>query len=254
MEEKELRTSTKTRIFIIAIAVIMVGSIIASYAAIVASGSKSTGSGEVDEEKVAEYKEAFEETQEEFTNETYGDFEDFIEYKSEIAAYNESKANEGGVQTKDLKLGTGKKLTKDDTDYLAYYVGWCADESIFDSSFDNNDDPDGFKSILDPSVGLIEGWSLGVEGMKVGGIREVTIPGDLAYGDSMEICGGKNKPIKFMIMTKENSGELADLYKELQEANLRYQYAMSGIDYDAMMGADAEEEDEAEEEDIEEEE
>ena len=235
MEEKELRTSTKTRVFIILIAVIMVGSIIASYAAIVASGSKSTSSGEVDEAKVAEYKEKLDTLQEEFVDETREDFEDFVEYKSEIVAYNENKANEGGVQVKDLKVGTGKKLAKDDTDYLAYYVGWCADESIFDSSFDSNDNPSGFKSILDPSVGLIEGWGVGVEGMKIGGIREITIPGELAYGETMEICGGKNKPIKFMIMTKENSGSLADLYEQLQEANMRYSYALSGLDYDTVM-------------------
>ncbi len=235
MEEKELRTSTKTRIFIIAIAVIMVGSIIASYAAIVASGSKSMNENGIDEAKVAEYKEELDEVQEAFMDETAEDFDDFIEYESKIKAYNEATANEGDVKVEDLKIGTGKKITKDDTDYLAYYVGWCADESIFDSSFDDNTDPSGFKSILDPSVGLIEGWGVGVEGMKVGGIREITIPGNLAYGESKEICGGTNKPIKFMIMTKEKSGVLEDLYEELQEANLKYQYALSGIDYEAMM-------------------
>ena len=40
MDEKELKTSTKQRVFIILIAVLMVGSIIASYAAIVISGAR----------------------------------------------------------------------------------------------------------------------------------------------------------------------------------------------------------------------
>ena len=41
MDEKELKTSPKQRFFIILIAVIMLGSIIASYIAIVINGSKS---------------------------------------------------------------------------------------------------------------------------------------------------------------------------------------------------------------------
>ena len=42
MDEKELKTSPKQRFFIILIAVIMLGSIIASYAAIVINGGKSS--------------------------------------------------------------------------------------------------------------------------------------------------------------------------------------------------------------------
>ena len=40
MDEKELKTSTKQRVAIIIIAVLMLGSIIASYAAIVFNGGK----------------------------------------------------------------------------------------------------------------------------------------------------------------------------------------------------------------------
>ena len=72
--------------------------------------------------------------------------------------------------------------------------------------------------------------------MKIGGIREITIPGELAYGDSMEICGGKNKPLKFMVMAKAKEGSLKTLAEELDEANMRLQYAYYGIDYDAMGG------------------
>ena len=58
MEEKELKTSPKQRFFIILIAVLMLGSIIASYAAIVISGSQGGTTGEsteIDDAKVAEY-------------------------------------------------------------------------------------------------------------------------------------------------------------------------------------------------------
>lgn len=237
MDEKELRTSPKQRFFIILIAVLMVGSIVASYAAIVASGASSgagTGENQVDEAKIAEYQEAYDKIQAEFSEKTKSDFDAFIQYKSEITAYNETSANNDGVQTKDLKAGTGKELAENDTDYLAYYVGWCADESIFDSSFDDNNNPKAFAKILDPSLGMIEGWDTGVIGMKLEGVREVTIPGELAYGDSMEICGGKNKPLKFLIMAKEKTEELSDLSNRLDDAYMRLQYANYGIDYDSI--------------------
>lgn len=237
MEEKELKTSLKQRIFIIAIAVIMVGSIIASYAAIVISGSQQGSSDsdiEVDEEKIAEYQAEYEEKAKEFQKLTEDDYQRFVSYRGEVKAYNESSANEGGVKTRDLLTGSGDKV-KDDN-YLAYYIGWCADESVFDSSFDNNDNPTGFTGALDPSIGLIEGWSKGVEGMKIGGIREVTIPGELAYGDTTEICGGYNKPLKFMIMATAKEGELAELSDEMMELQMRIQYAYYGIDYDSVSG------------------
>ena len=236
MDEKELRTSPKQRFFIILIAVLMVGSIVASYAAIVASGAASsdTGESQVDEAKIAEYQEAYDKIQAEFSEKTKDDFDEFIKYKSEIVGYNEASANDSGLQTRDLKTGSGKELADGDTDYLAYYVGWCADETIFDSSFDNQDNPKSFAKILDASVGMIEGWNAGVVGMKLDGIREVTIPGELAYGDSMEICGGENKPLKFLIMTKEKTEELSDLAEKLDDAYMRLQYANYGIDYDSI--------------------
>lgn len=217
MEEKELKTSTKQRVVIIIIAVLMLGSIIASYVAIILNGSKNmksdtvTDATEISEEKIAQYEEAYLKKEAELKEATKDDFDEFINFKSEIVAYNEASANEGGIKIKDLKVGSGRELTDGDTDYLAYYVGWCADESVFDSSFDDNDNPTAFTKILDASLGVIEGWNMGIEGMKLDGIRMITIPGELAYGDSMEICGGYNKPLRFLVMTKANEGSLKEL-------------------------------------------
>lgn len=239
MDEKELKTSPKQRFFIILIAVIMLGSIIASYIAIVMNGGKSTtsasDSSQVDEAKIAEYESAYNEKQAEFSAATKGDFDKFIKYRSEIKAYNEAAANEAGVETRDLEKGSGEKITEDNSNYLAYYVGWCADESIFDSSFNDNKNPTAFAKILDASVGMIEGWNIGIEGMRIGGVREITVPSELAYGDSMEICGGKNKPLKFIVMPMANEGELGTLAKELDQAYMRLQYAYYGIDYDDVL-------------------
>ena len=162
---------------------------------------------------------------------TKEDYDKFIKYKSEITAYNETAANENGVQVRDLEDGSGEEI-KEGTKYLAYYVGWCADESIFDSSFDNNDNPTAFAKILDASLGMIEGWNLGVEGMKLNGIREITIPGELAYGESREICGGKNKPLKFIVMAKASEDPLKTLAADLDTAYMRLQYAYYGMNYD----------------------
>ena len=236
MDEKELKTSIKQRIVIAVIAVLLLGSTIAGYAMIIVSGNKAGLDGDgtgISQEKIFEYERAYDQEKVKFAEFTKDDFDRFIKYKSEIKAYNEISANSNGVQTRDIELGSGRELTAEDNDYLAYYVGWCADGSIFDSSFDSKDDPTSFNRILDASLGMIEGWNLGIEGMKLGGIREVTIASELAYKDQKEICGGYNKPLKFMIMTKANEGSLATSAKELEEAYMRLQYAYYGIDYDA---------------------
>lgn len=237
MDEKELKTSLKTRIFISVIAILMLGSMVASYALIVANGNKDvTGSGEieVDEAKIAELEGKYAEIEAKFKEATKGDYETFVAFRSEIKGYNEAAANSGGISTRDLKVGSGRELSEGDKDYLAYYVGWCADETVFDSSFDDNKNPTAFSKILDASLGMIEGWNLGVEGMRIDGIREVTISSELAYGESMEICGGLNKPLKFLIMAKAKEGDLATLASELDEASMRLQYAYYGIDYDSV--------------------
>ena len=239
MEEKELKTSLRQRIVIALIAVVMVGSIIASYAAIVINGNKgssgSTDSG-VSEEKIAQYSEEYTEKLATFKQASANDFAKFVTYKSKVKAYNETAANSGGVQTRDLLKGEGRKLTEDDTDYLAYYVGWCADETVFDSSLDNVSNPTAFDKALDASLGMIEGWNAGVIGMRLGGVREVTVPGELAYGSSMEICGGYDKPLRFLVMAVEKVDPLKTAAEELDTAYLKLQYAYYGIDYEEVYG------------------
>lgn len=242
MDEKELRTSPKQRIFISLIAILMLGSMVAGYALIIANGGKSnatvSGNNKIDETKIYELENKYHEIEDKFKETSRADFNKFIAYKSEIKSYNETAANSNGVQTRDLKVGSGRELADDDTNYLAYYVGWCADESVFDSSFDDNKNPTAFSKILDASLGMIEGWNIGVVGMRLNGVREVTIPGELAYGSSMEICGGYNKPLKFLIMTKAKEGDIVSMSKELDDAFMRLQYAYYGIDYDEIKGTE----------------
>jgi FKBP-type peptidyl-prolyl cis-trans isomerase FkpA len=84
----------------------------------------------------------------------------------------------------DEEVGTGTEAAWGSV-VVVHYTGWIYDQSRsenrgreFDSSRDRND-PLPFK------IGageVIKGWEEGVNGMKVGGRRTLTIPPDLAYG------------------------------------------------------------------------
>ena len=130
MEEKELKTSLKQRVVIIIIAVLMLGSVIAGYAAIVMAGLISSKSSGLSDAEISALQDVYEGKVEEFKEISKDDYNKFIKYKSEIKSYDETLANTGDVKTKDLVKGSGHTLTADDSEYLAYYVGWCSDGSI----------------------------------------------------------------------------------------------------------------------------
>lgn len=82
------------------------------------------------------------------------------------------------VQIVDLKEGSGASVEAG-KQIKVHYVGTLTDGTKFDSSRDK-EAPFEFK------VGegqVIAGWDQGVLGMKVGGVRKLTIPGPLAYGE-----------------------------------------------------------------------
>ncbi len=240
MDKKDLKTGIWQRVVIVVIAILLLGSTILTYMFVFMNNSETAVSGKEAraEELMAEYdaKNAEITAAAQPLSDKY--FPEFKKYISKIKAYNEANANNAVLKHEDLKVGTGKELTEGDTDYLAYYVGWCADGSIFDSSFNTqgqeNSHPNDATSLnppIDPSSGLIEGWNQGVIGMKIGGVRELTISGDLAYGDTRSICGGLNKPLKFIVMAIEPDANLVKLREELQDIYLQLYmsyYSLSG--------------------------
>lgn len=229
MEEKTLKTSWKQRIVIIVVAALLLGSVVLTYILIVLNGSSSSTNNESQiAELTAEYQAKSEEIEAAAVPLSDKYFKDFVKYKSDVKAYNAANANAAGLEVKDLKTGTGRTLEEGDTDYSAYYIGWCADGSIFDSSFNDNEDPTSLKAPLSASIGLIEGWNQGVVGMKLGGVRQLTIKGELAYGDTQEICGGTNSPLKFIILAIESDEKLKELNAELDDIYYRLYYAYSG--------------------------
>jgi FKBP-type peptidyl-prolyl cis-trans isomerase len=81
------------------------------------------------------------------------------------------------LQIEDLKAGDGTEAKSGQT-VTVHYVGTLTDGSKFDSSRDRNE---GFTFKLGAGM-VIKGWDQGVAGMKVGQLRKLTIPADLAYG------------------------------------------------------------------------
>ncbi|HEV7482045.1 MAG TPA: FKBP-type peptidyl-prolyl cis-trans isomerase [Solirubrobacterales bacterium] len=79
---------------------------------------------------------------------------------------------------KEIVEGTGP-VAKSGDKVTVQYVGVGFDtEKEFDSSWSRNEP---FPFTLGAGE-VIKGWDKGVEGMKVGGRRELLLPGDLAYG------------------------------------------------------------------------
>jgi FKBP-type peptidyl-prolyl cis-trans isomerase len=88
-----------------------------------------------------------------------------------------SKTTSGGLVIEDVKVGTGATAAAGKT-VSVHYAGRLTDGTKFDSSYDRGQ-PIEFP--LGAGV-VIKGWDQGVDGMKVGGKRKLTIPPDLAYG------------------------------------------------------------------------
>lgn len=78
----------------------------------------------------------------------------------------------------DVTVGTGAEAVSGKR-VTVHYVGTLTSGSKFDSSRDRGQ---GFTFKL--GVGqVISGWDQGVAGMKVGGVRKLTIPPELGYGE-----------------------------------------------------------------------
>lgn len=166
--------------------------------------------------KYQDYRKKVEEQAKELSAKYYDSFK---EYEKAPVAFNAASVKE--LTKKDLKEGNGEEFTDSTTKFQAYYIGWKPDGIVFDGSFENG-------RLKSPVVfrkegkkwGLIEGRSEGLKGMKVGGIRELSIPADKAYGaqgsvnqeDSSKTIG-PNTPLKFIVM-------LIPEFQEIQQPSL----------------------------------
>jgi FKBP-type peptidyl-prolyl cis-trans isomerase len=83
-----------------------------------------------------------------------------------------------GLKFDDTTLGEGDVASKGQT-VSVHYTGWLENGIKFDSSKDRDES---FEFKLGAGQ-VIRGWDEGVAGMKVGGVRRLTIPPQLGYGD-----------------------------------------------------------------------
>ena len=105
-------------------------------------------------------------------------------------------ATESGLLYFDLEEGEG--VTPEAGQVVAvHYTGWLEDGTKFDSSLDRGT-PFVFPVGMDY---VIPGWDEGVSTMKIGGVRQMVIPAELAYGE--EGAGGVIPPDATLIFEVE---------------------------------------------------
>jgi FKBP-type peptidyl-prolyl cis-trans isomerase len=83
-----------------------------------------------------------------------------------------------GLQYEDTRAGAGPAARAGDQ-VTVHYTGWLTDGRKFDSSRDRGQP---FAFGLGKGQ-VIAGWDEGVAGMQVGGVRKLTIPSRLGYGE-----------------------------------------------------------------------
>ncbi|MCQ2570834.1 MAG: FKBP-type peptidyl-prolyl cis-trans isomerase [Candidatus Saccharibacteria bacterium] len=235
------KTTPKQRIIVALIAIVLLGSTFALYAGIVLGYKNTENQQTISTEKTNRFNELYadyqnrEDAQARELSKKY--FDTFKARRTDVKAFNAAGVNT--LTTKDIVVGTGREIKSNidengkseawDTDYAAYYIGWLSDETIFDSSFDSTENPAELKSPLTGSSSMIQGWLEGIEGMRIGGIREITIPAVLGYGDTAQGTIPANSPLKFIVMMIEKpealevSDELEQLANELYGYSFRQQ-------------------------------
>ena len=90
---------------------------------------------------------------------------------------NEPIQYDNGLVVQDVIVGEGKTAENGDT-LSAHYVGALQDGTVFDESYGRGQP---IQFVLG-SGQLIQGWDLGLVGVKEGGKRRLIIPPELAYG------------------------------------------------------------------------
>ena len=157
-------------------------------------------------------------------------FDTFKAYTNRIGEFD---GNITELQKEDLKVGDGEEITEEDLSDnapWAYYIGWLPDGTVFDSSFDAEPSDISNATKLNGPIeieknGVIKGWTEGVVGMKTGGVRELTIPSSLAYGEQGSGEIPANSTIRFVVFVIDNPdqpdypAELLKLYERVYGAS-----------------------------------
>lgn len=227
-QSSEVSTTRGQRFLLWAVAILMLFGTIGSFAMIVVANSNNQTDRARYQELMTQYQQEYADYEAKASEQaaqlskTY--FPIFSPHAARAGVFDKGGVEE--LKVEDIVIGEGEALTSEST-FTAYYIGWNPDGKVFDQSIDG----DSLKAPYTAAPGMvIEGWTKGVDGMKVGGIRELTIPSDLAYGESGQGTDiPPNTPLKFVIMTIQKpeeitpptmSDELYSLYAKIQAGSI----------------------------------
>ena len=210
------KKSQRIGIWVIA-GTMMIGTIGGFVAMMVAPGNEARDQAALNKAQ-EEYTAATKVYQEKVTAQKGQYFDEVSQYSSRVATFDKDEVKE--LKTEDLKVGDGEAVT-DDSSLNVFYIGWNPSGEVFDQSIDGDSlkDPINIKKVSSATV--INGWKKGLVGMKIGGVRELTIPTDQAYGK--DGSGDKipaDTPLKFVVVAVPAITEpelpqlLKDFYKK----------------------------------------
>lgn len=229
-----MATSKTQRYSIMAILIVTVLGTVGSFAVMILGTRTDSANAAKYQAALTEYNKISKAYQDKVT--AQGD-ELSTKYYNSFNAYSDKPAkfdmkSVDSLITKDLVVGTGETITGT-TSFAAYYIGWDANGRVFDQSIDTANKK--LKAPLPIDTGLdnaslIAGWKVGMKGMKIGGVRLITIPSDQAYGEqgSTDQSGQQtiapNMPLKFIVMAIPAPEPIAqpdttELIKTLQETS-----------------------------------
>ncbi len=108
----------------------------------------------------------------------------------------EFTTTDSGLKYRILRKSTGEKPIGSST-VVVDYSGWLDNGTVFDTSY-NNPRPASF-----PLSGVVEGWTEGLQLVGVGGMIELELPPELAYGDKARPGIPANSTLHFKIELHE---------------------------------------------------
>ena len=86
-----------------------------------------------------------------------------------------------GLQYEDTVVGNGDEA-KAGRPVMVHYTGWLFNDGVQGGKFDSSKDRGQPFEFPLGAGHVIKGWDEGVQGMKIGGTRKLTIPAHLGYG------------------------------------------------------------------------
>lgn len=143
------------------------------------------------------------------SSDTVAQYEEYIKQQKEqqeqnaanseaLVGYSTRQFDENIVSSLAIEVivdGDGEVISETDNISVSYF-GWTSDGKIFDSSKKKNAEDLPISFSLN---GVIEGWTKGISGQRVGSIIRLTIPSSQAYGSSGNGIIPPDAPLEFIV-------------------------------------------------------